>query len=1536
MICALPTSKLYQEVEQAYGKEIAVNALAFNNANEFNLAPNGKESKLYHDLVSLTGSTEKATIYKILMFSQPFIDKMGEWYRGKGNLKLDENSEPAAGDVIALLYGITQQGRGQFGNAEAKLKDVMNKLSKSFGIEVEYTTDVDGAGRYNKITGKIEVNPDQARLNTPFHEFAHPFITALKTSNKALFDKLLKEVPKDVAAYVDSMYSEDKKVSRDEEKIVTHLGDVAAEIHFSDKKTLSDWLYQLYEGISDLIFKITGYKLPILTLAKDPFVAVANRILLSDKPLDKSPVADPEFRFHTLLYSQGVITREGKILDGINPGDVLREIKEKDPLSKLYVETRKDGMYLQHPEFPNFQYSIKFDPKNKSTFNPLDHKKSEADPDTYISKQSKDVYDSAGKVIRGFNPNPDVAKMSDPEYKNWRATNKADKLWKDKDKDTKQVVNEALDKVTYDEAVAIFKRENEKSLVLGRAYHKMMEAVMYQLLQDPRFDQVIKEAKDLSEQATGDRNTVVYRFEKTFLAGKKRGELFDTPNLLKTLRMQHAQDQWTEVEIVSEELRMAGTIDIFSKNNDGSYSIKDFKSGIITDLNAGVEFNFTNHIIDTKTLAEVQIALYALMIKSKDKNAKFRDTGIINITKDRFNFIDMNWERALEIIKKNFENDSERAQFVKDNPALFDAKEYQYSILAELHEQTKDKSDQEAYDILKKQLANKLGSGDKIDNAGEFAGANPDIRTEVEALINLRAGMHNKKRTDLSDPTDMSGISVALGYIQRSHNSALQGLSSIWSKALYDYNNEMFALQKEHDRLLRDVMKETDSRLSSNVLRYLKTDIEKYVGFMWVKDSEDNRMRFIQETDPQFANQVNTKAKKAYYKFYKKAFLDVSKEAVENMENKVKAQANMFTYLSDVEQDKLYTIYTAKTTQEKLAIQGFRESLPGSKKEVLESVFNQLSENDAPDIDYRIPIRNTNIKEQGKHSLDTEFIFTKHMSNMLWKKHMDPTIEIFNATAGVLPKDDTGKDITPNNRKFIENFVDVQLLNKKKHLTKGWPISYSIKNEDGTTTKVRKKIYPLGMALDLVRRATTYSVLIFRPILMIRNGLMEMTFNIIEGGKGSLTKRALKYRDNRLNKSLGIKITDTDEKISGYNFTTSDLYKAHAIVAKAAMPGSKLGKKIKNLENKYKLKVDITYEYNTETRNLDQSMLRSRTLFITSIVGEELAAKTTMVAAMINDGMWDKYDEEGNYIGEKRGSIRTLNGYRDLKGYEPEEIERIREVITRVHGTYSKERSSLAEAYAVGRSVLQFKKYLINYGYRLLDTQYDNRALGRFVQSGKFNENDKVFEWEGQIEEGSLRLLFRMMALVSRNGLNILINKELQKEMEISPMQLAALNEIAVNMVIYGISVGVTGLFFSGDDDDKNRRNILYRELTKLRADMVGIYNPMEWGKSIKAPSLGMVKVVDGFDALIMLLNNEVYKTNSKVYGYKKGESKGLAKLKRTFMPLNSTLDEFYTLWGSVFPEDVSERYRPAEIVFKDESEKVQSENVGYYGAKKK
>jgi hypothetical protein len=135
---------------------------------------------------------------------------------------------------------------------------VLRRLGAKFGIP--YTTindpDLKAKGYYDAVSGTVVINEAYATADTPFHEFAHPFILAIKQSNPTLYSNLVTEINgseegKAKLDMVAEMYPELNKSAQTEEAMVQMLGELAADKVAS--QPLKTALKELWDNIVTII-----------------------------------------------------------------------------------------------------------------------------------------------------------------------------------------------------------------------------------------------------------------------------------------------------------------------------------------------------------------------------------------------------------------------------------------------------------------------------------------------------------------------------------------------------------------------------------------------------------------------------------------------------------------------------------------------------------------------------------------------------------------------------------------------------------------------------------------------------------------------------------------------------------------------------------------------------------------------------------------------------------------------------------------------------------------------------------------------------------------------------------------------------------------------------------------------------------------------------------------------------------------------------------------------------------------------------------
>lgn len=147
-------------------------------------------------------------------------------------------------------------------NPTQDFKDLIQSLSDKLGVPVKYDNNLPYAGAF--IDGNVVLNPSKMDETTVWHEFAHPFVQAVRKQNKPLYDSLVNEIyntphGKALLKEVQSLYGEKNQKIQEEEVIVELIARYASgKIDgFTAKKYKSIWdkVKDFIRSIGKMMFK---------------------------------------------------------------------------------------------------------------------------------------------------------------------------------------------------------------------------------------------------------------------------------------------------------------------------------------------------------------------------------------------------------------------------------------------------------------------------------------------------------------------------------------------------------------------------------------------------------------------------------------------------------------------------------------------------------------------------------------------------------------------------------------------------------------------------------------------------------------------------------------------------------------------------------------------------------------------------------------------------------------------------------------------------------------------------------------------------------------------------------------------------------------------------------------------------------------------------------------------------------------------------------------------------------------------------------
>jgi hypothetical protein len=136
------------------------------------------------------------------------------------------------------------------------LTNILDNLKSKFGIDYVVDSTLQSKGAFKN--GKVYINPNKFTLDTPFHEFAHPFLMYIKKTNSGLYNELLNEIKKDTLLLntIKKKYSELSETEQLDEAVVTKMGNLAGKL--STQPAYKSIFDRILDAISKFISKLTN------------------------------------------------------------------------------------------------------------------------------------------------------------------------------------------------------------------------------------------------------------------------------------------------------------------------------------------------------------------------------------------------------------------------------------------------------------------------------------------------------------------------------------------------------------------------------------------------------------------------------------------------------------------------------------------------------------------------------------------------------------------------------------------------------------------------------------------------------------------------------------------------------------------------------------------------------------------------------------------------------------------------------------------------------------------------------------------------------------------------------------------------------------------------------------------------------------------------------------------------------------------------------------------------------------------------------
>ena len=1274
---------------------------------------------------------------------------------------------------------------------EKALRFILDKLQSRIGLKYRMINDTkkDWAGVFED--GVIWINTAHAKLDTPFHEYLHPFVHLLKDQNPILYNNLLTEMGTD--AYGQEVlrrtrsnpkYQEQEQrteVDVSEEALVTLLAELAANrLGKNTGGVLFKLLKDFAKFVTGLVKRLTG-NAQIDVLRPSEMLTTAT---LQD-------IAD--------AFALGDFQIQGFEEAEFEGGRIARTPSIPQVVDGKVVFPNKTNLY-------GSIYSLSDTaPPGDGTVTPqhvIDDLKFNFESDMGLKLATgREVYeDNAGNQYRRLTEwiKENLSKsLNTDEIATSRATQafKREKL--DASDPTATITVEGIGEMTFAEYKDFAVSKYEKAASEGTYAHLKIEKF---LTKDPvKKAQLDVKMQDI-EMTEGvnpnflrwlDNQVMEYALDRL---GIRVAHLDSEVDAVTEDRIE------TEMPVASKVIGVATTIDALVEHMDGSLSIIDWKSGssffndrnFVTGL---LEYGDQYTDIEDSRLdrAKLEVVLRAMMIKEQKPEARFRKLRIAYLSKHNLiDVFDIDVPSYVNLIRDYLREKDKEAYNIWNDAGVFDANAYGAftELDAELTEKeftnVEDKITYLSDKLAMLQRANPDISNPEIDdkeNSINKALVRKRAKAYVDQLVGLKTQPGNIAAS--SDDLDVTWIQNWFGNVYTVKNKFIQAFSQIVLSRKDKISRELFDIKTEMDEKILAVKKEYDASGT------LQTTINKatagwlggynyrdFFKFLWVyKDNKIDKEGFYwrEHTDPSLSP-----AQAEFIKFMREKMDSVWEEAMlkDSHKNEEGTTMNVLTamgYGSNAfvtEEGKLESDFAprvfmgSKELKDRYSADEMQGQYKGKgwanyPKAVLDQFFSKRRSQFLSDYVFVskqkgfkgiknagqgfIPIKTVGTPEMvaaEDHTFDAQAAFFQFMDNMVTKKHMDNMIGVAEGIKVHLQMIADYKDKFKNSINFIENQILINILNARRR-----------NNMFSKTIKV--KLYGETYVVDPeqilsgMKQLATWSSMWLKPVQGFANGILITVLNNKDAVKGSIANL------------VGVPPEHID-------FTMGDLARAEAVymdMVKDGLISNLDNNKLYNIANKLRFLTD-NYDYKVAREDVLVSkakLWRETNLYVFHQIGEDFGNYSLLAAQLMHQtnpetgkSIWDSYDSKGNWIAGKRFTKLNPDGTKeDVTDLTSEEVTKLKRVTQRIHGSYRQEERSAIELYALGRWVMQFKKYMPQLMLNLYTGKYKDQSLGAWetVKEGntvKKYDGETVYKWTERTTHGKVRVMFNLFSTLAK------------------------------------------------------------------------------------------------------------------------------------------------------------------------------------------
>lgn len=345
---------------------------------------------------------------------------------------------------------------------------------------------------------------------------------------------------------------------------------------------------------------------------------------------------------------------------------------------------------------------------------------------------------------------------------------------------------------------------------------------------------------------------------------------------------------------------------------------------------------------------------------------------------------------------------------------------------------------------------------------------------------------------------------------------------------------------------------------------------------------------------------------------------------------------------------------------------------------------------------------------------------------------------------------------------------------------------------------------------------------------------------------------------------------------SGEDYGDKEFYQGLGIMASVALPSnvSKTKKKIAALMEKFQILKEINPAAYGEKSVFDK-------LYFFQKMGEHIIQGNVMVSMMLKKGIWDNYDEEGNWKGE---------------GTEPDEktlANRIQKVIKYQHGNYDPNSPVLIKKGVWGRMLMVFRNWIPytlqnRFGKEYFDVELQRAKKGRYLTWNPLTGGTVGFT-------KGLKALFKLSLVGRLAGQQV----EGLSATDVANLKVN-LREMSVAASLYLMTMLLRGMI-EDDEDDETKAVYTYflNAAQRVDSDLWFFVSPKAFKQIINDP-IPPFRTIDNFVTLIQNTGGWVMGNDEIKAGRNRGDSKVARSFRKSF-PILSQFDKTINFSSEVF-----------------------------------